>query len=92
VIRLYGKRVAAAALMGSSISEAQVALLREHCPNLRYTTMLIDDAGRKAAVEVAAKLSQHWWTYISLLPDGTQPDTVESDLIKQVLGRKERPR
>jgi DNA primase len=31
-IRLYGERVPAVALMGGSVSEEQIALLRGHCP------------------------------------------------------------
>src|SRR5918995_1095178 len=47
-IRLHGLRVPSVALMGSSMSEAQVALLREHCPALRLVSVMLDgdEAGR----------------------------------------------
>ena len=35
-------RVPTVALMGGSISEEQVALLREHCPSLRFVTVCLD--------------------------------------------------
>ena len=39
-IRLHSLRVPAVALMGSSISEEQVALLSAHCPALRFLTIM----------------------------------------------------
>jgi DNA primase len=48
-----------------------------------------DDAGRKAAPTVAARLARHWWTRIVELPDGTQPDTVERGVLEELLGRRE---
>jgi DNA primase len=88
-IRLHRLRVPAIALMGSSISESQVALLREHCPTLRFVSVMLDgdDAGRSAAPEVAARLAKHWWTRIVALPEGTQPDTVDIDVLEELLGR-----
>lgn len=92
-VRLHGLRIAAAALMGSSIAEEQVALLRGHCPNLRHVTVLTDgdDAGRKAAVAVAHSLSRHWWTFTALLPEGTQPDTAAEHDLLAALRRERRP-
>ena len=92
-IRLHGERLPAAALMGSSISEEQVDLLRERCPNLAHVTVLMDgdDAGRKAAAAVAHALSRHWWTFTALLPEGTQPDTAAGHDLLAALRRKQRP-
>jgi DNA primase len=92
-IRLYGSlrpRIAAVALMGSSISNQQIALLRTHCPALRFVTVCLDgdDAGRKASELVAAQLAKHWWVRIARLPDGMQPDTVPQDDLLAILGRK----
>ena len=91
-IRLHGERLPAAALMGSSISEEQVGLLRERCPNLAHVTVLMDgdDAGRKAAAAVAHALSRHWWTFTALLPEGTQPDTAAGHDLLAALRRKQR--
>jgi DNA primase len=90
-IRLHGLRVPAVALMGSSVSEEQVALLREHCPALRFVTVMLDgdDAGRQAAAAVAARLSRHWWTRTAALPEGAQPDTAEDGVLGELLGRRD---
>jgi DNA primase len=91
-IRLHGERVPAVALMGSSMSEAQVALLREHCPALRFVSVMLDgdEAGRNASEVVASRLAKHWWTRIVELPDGTQPDTVKLDVLEELIGRRAR--
>jgi DNA primase len=88
-LRLHSLRKPAVALMGSSMSDAQVTLLQEHCPDLRHVTVMLDgdEAGRSAAESVAVKLARHWWTRIVNLPDGSQPDTVELDALDQLLGR-----
>jgi DNA primase len=90
-IRLYGLRLPAVVLMGSSIAEEQVALLREHCPALRFVTVMLDgdEAGRKAGDIIAARLAKHWWTRTVALPDGTQPDTVAHGQLEHLLGRKD---
>ena len=91
-IRLYGSmrpRIPAVALMGSSISDQQIGLLRTHCPALRFITVCLDcdDAGRKASEHVAAALARHWWVRVATLGDGMQPDTApEADLLA-ALGR-----
>jgi DNA primase len=92
-IRLYGSlrpRIPAVALMGSSISEEQLSLLRAHCPALRFVTVCLDgdDAGRKASDLVAARLARHWWVRIATLGDGMQPDTAPEAELLAVLGRK----
>jgi DNA primase len=88
-LRLHSLRKPAVALMGSSMSDAQVALLQEHCPDLRHVTVMLDgdEAGRTAAEGVAVKLARHWWVRIVSLPDGGQPDTVELDMLEHLLGR-----
>ena len=90
-MRLHALRFPAVALMGSSLSDAQVALLRAHCPALRFVTVMLDsdDAGRKAGDAVAAQLAQNWWTRIVHLVDGAQPDTVEPAELGRLLGRGE---
>jgi DNA primase len=91
-LRLHSLRKPAVALMGSSLSEAQVALLRERCPELRHVTVMLDgdEGGRTAADDVAVKLARHWWVRIVGLPDGGQPDTVAVDELERLLGRVQR--
>ena len=88
-IRLHGLRVPAVALMGTSISAEQVALLREHCPALRSLTVLLDgdEAGQKAAPEVAAALARHFWVRIVALPEGAEPDTLPQAELLALLGK-----
>ena len=90
-IRLHGERIPAVALMGSSIAEEQVELLRSHCPNLRFVTVMLDgDAGGRAAADVViTKLARHWWARIVHLADGDQPDTVDRAELGRLLGRGE---
>jgi hypothetical protein len=63
--------------------------LREHAPNLRHVTVLLDgdEPGRKAADTVAARLAQNWWCRIVHLADGEEPDTVDPALLERRLGR-----
>lgn len=91
-IRLHGLRLPAVALMGSSLSEEQMTLLTEHCPTLRYLSVLLDgdDPGRKAAEPVAARLSEHWWVRTIRLADGAQPDSLADGELERRLGRAQR--
>lgn len=88
-IRLHGERIPAVGLMGGSISERQIVLLLEHCPNLRFVTVMLDgdEPGREAAQKVAARIAQNWWTRIVHLPDGVQPDTIDGAELERLLGR-----
>ena len=86
-IRLHGLRVPTVALMGSSLSEAQIALLREHCPALRFVTVMLDAGAEEAAEKVAGRLAWHWPVRLIALPDGTQPDTVAEPEVLALLGR-----
>src|SRR3954451_6068959 len=88
-IALHGHRVPAVGLMGSSISDAQIALLVEHCPNLRFVTVLLDgdEAGRKASKLVAGKLAWHWPVRIGALPQDMQPDTTPLPALMHAIGR-----
>jgi DNA primase len=49
-----------------------------------------DDAGRKAAKEVAGAVAEVAWTRIVHLPDGAQPDTIDAAELDNLLGRGER--
>jgi DNA primase len=87
-IWLHAQRLPTVALMGTSISDAQVALLRT-CPSLRHVTVMMDgdDAGRAAAPAVAARLAAHWWVRIVSLPEGAEPNTLKRNELEQLLGR-----
>ena len=91
-MRLHALRFPAVALMGSSLSDEQVALLHAHCPALRFMTVLLDgdEPGRKAGDTVAARLAQSWWTRIVHLADGFQPDTVDPALTQSSSKRRSR--
>jgi DNA primase len=77
--------------MGGSISEEQVALLREHCPNLWFVAVMLDGdvPGREEANVVVSRLARHWWSRIVHLPDGAQPDTIDRAELDNLLGRGE---
>jgi DNA primase len=87
-MRLHALRFPAVALMGSSLSAEQVALLRD-CPALRFVSVMLDgdEPGRKAADTVAAQLAQNWWCRIVHLGAGAQPDTVDPAELERLLGR-----
>ena len=89
-IRLHSLRVPAVALMGSSISEEQGALLQQHCPALRFLTVMLDgdEAGRKQADSVAVYLARHWWVRIAALQEGEEPDTLTQGELERLLGRR----
>lgn len=89
-VRLFGLRprgIPAVALMGTSLSDQQVELLRAHCTALKAITVLLDadPPGRTAAPLVAAKLAAHWWVHIAALPDGLEPATADESLLRALV-------
>ena len=85
-IRLQMEGAPAVGLLGSTVSEHQIALVRDHCPALRQVVVLMDgdEAGRKAADAIAPMLARVWPTRIVDLPDGGEPDTVELDRLRDL--------
>ncbi len=84
-IRLHTLGVPVAALMGSSISEEQIALLCYR--GLRFVTLLLDgdEAGRKAREKALPELAHSFFVRAPLLPVGQKPDTLpENDLLELV--------
>jgi DNA primase len=74
----------AAALMDSSLSEAQEKLLTEDFE--RVILMLDgDEAGRSGASEIAARLCRKMFVRIVDVGEGRQPDQLSSDEIKSLL-------
>jgi DNA primase len=89
VFRLFQLGVPAVALMGSSLSAAQVTLLRE--AGVKYLTVLLDgdEAGRAAAPAIMARLaSEPFLVKFGLLPEGSQPDTVPETFLRDLLRLK----
>jgi DNA primase len=86
-IHLHGLRVPAVALMGTSISVQQLELLAN--ATARHVTVLLDgdEAGRRAAEEVAGAIANVAWSRIVHLPDGAQPDTLDRAQLERLLGR-----
>jgi len=83
--RLHAMGVPVAALMGSSVSEEQLALLRER--GTRRVTLLLDgdDAGRKARERALPALANAFFVRAPLLPDGEKPDTADQSALLQLV-------
>ena len=69
------------ALMGSSLSYRQEALLRQH---FRSVTLMLDGdkAGRRAGAMIAARLVTKLAVRVLEVPPGTQPDQLSPDQIR----------
>jgi DNA primase len=86
VMRLFELGVPAVALMGSTLSAAQIALL--HGAGVKYLTVLLDgdEAGRNAAPAIMARLAtEPFLVKFGLLPEGSQPDTVPEAFLRELL-------
>lgn len=74
------------ALMGWSLSEHQEKVLLD-IPFRRIVLMLDgDEAGKRAADEIALRLARRVFVRIASVPDGRQPDELSDDELKNVLG------
>jgi DNA primase len=86
VFRLFELRVPAVALMGRSISDEQIALLRN--TGVRYLTVLLDsdEPGRSGAAAMMERLaSEPFGVKFALLPDGSEPDTAPEAVLRELL-------
>jgi DNA primase len=85
VFRLHGWGVPVAALMGSSVSEEQLALLRER--GTRYVTLLLDgdDAGHRSRERALPALASAFLVRAPVLPDGEKPDTLGKAALLQLV-------
>jgi DNA primase len=89
VMRLFELGVPAVALMGSTLSDGQVALLHE--TGVKYLTIMLDgdEAGRSAAPAMMERLAvEPFLVKFGLLPEGTQPDTVPEAFLRELLRLK----
>jgi len=72
------------ALMGCSLSDEQEAQL---VARFRQVVVMLDgdDAGRKAAAEIAGRLVRKAWVRVVAVPQGKQPDQLSIEEIRDVL-------
>ena len=89
-IALHGHRVPAVGLMGSAISEAQIALLLEHCPALRFVTVLLDgdDPGARRLSTSPLRSQGTGRSGLPPRPHGMQPDTTPLAALMHAIGRE----
>jgi DNA primase len=86
VFRLFALGVPAVAFMGRSISDEQIALL--HKVEVKYLTVLLDgdEPGRTGAAAMMERLAREpFRVKFPLLPDGTEPDTVDEAVLRELL-------
>jgi DNA primase len=84
-VRVTEAGFACVALMGSSMSPEQERLLTSRFEAVR---LLLDgdEAGRAAAMECAGRLVKHVFTKVLLLSTGMQPDAIEVEQLRLLLG------
>lgn len=90
VVRLHSLGVSAVALMGTVLSEAHEKLLKES--GVESITLMLDGnrAGREGAEKILPRLAKHFQVRVAELSEEEQPDTVDEDRLRQLLGRGER--
>jgi len=73
-------------LMGCSMSDDQEAQLAAH---FRQVVVMLDgdEAGRKAAREIAGRLANRLWVRMVNLPDGQQPDQLSTEDLQRLLAK-----
>jgi DNA primase len=82
-IRLHSLGVPAAALMGTSISPEQIALLRARGTRCVALLMDGDEAGARARERVLSPLAEEFLVRSPVLPSGQKPDTLpEPELLR----------
>ena len=84
-MRLHGLGVPTVALMGSSIADEQVALLRE--AGVRRVSLMLDgdDPGRAAARSMLPSLARSFFVRLCELPEDEQPDTVDEAVLFELV-------
>jgi DNA primase len=77
---------ACVALMGCSISQEQEAQLVAY---FRRVVVMLDgdEAGRRAAGEMAGRLAHKTWAHVVELPKSKQPDQISIDELQELLGK-----
>ena len=72
-------------LMGSSMSPEQEQLIATHFKSA-VLALDGDEAGRKAAPEITARLARSCFVRIAPIPTGQQPDSLSDHDLKTILG------
>lgn len=85
VLRLHKLDVPAVALMGRSLSQEQEKLLVES--GVKALTLMLDGdpPGREAQAGLLQRLAGKFHVRTAELPDGTDPDTVDESVLREVL-------
>jgi DNA primase len=86
VFRFHERGIPAAALMGTTLSEAHISLLRD--AGVRFATVMLDgdEPGQQGAREAVALLAaEGFWVRQVVLPAGEQPDTVPQEFFDRNL-------
>ena len=73
------------AVLGTNLSDAQMKLLSELCPQKTYIILDGDDAGKKASSKMWFKLSEFFDTYVVDLPDGYDPKNLNRKELLSVI-------
>ena len=76
-LRLSSLTIPVVALMGLSISEAQIRLLKEHGFDHLILMLDGDEEGKSATQVMLAKLAPHFFVTDANLADGVKPDTMD---------------
>ena len=90
-MRLHQLGVPVAALMGTSISEAQIDTLR-HLSETVWVVLDGDEPGCKARMRIVDELSRWFFVRSVTLPDGGSPDSVPEAELQRALGPRWRLR
>jgi DNA primase len=74
------------ALMGCSLSDEQEAQLVAH---FRQVLIMLDgdEAGRRAAIEIAGRLVRRAWVRVVDVPAGKQPDQLLTQEVRELLAK-----
>jgi DNA primase len=84
-IRLHSLGLPVAALMGTSMSTEQIALLRDH--GVTFVTLLLDGdhAGIQARERMLPEVASAFFVRAPLLPDGQKPDSVPERILRDLV-------
>ena len=84
VLRLQAMTIPSVALMGLSISDAQIRLLQEG--GIRSVIVILDgdDEGQAAMETMVPRLASHFFTRSIRLPEGKKPDDCDLALLAKV--------
>ena len=84
VLRLHVHAIPAVALMGLSISDAQIRLLSKGGIGSVLLMLDGDKEGKAASEVILPKLASHFFTRLICLPQGIKPDEAEQSVLNEV--------